>query len=178
MASYELQAFDACQGLHLVAALETVGNCQLNIGYWLRDPEQQVLYPNLVAGHPKLDYLWQQTCFEVFIGIHGQDGYREINLSPSQAWQVYQFEEYRYPENMPPVKAQDIDLLHIQRTHYGLSASLDLSQWMHSEKLRLNDLYLGLTAVLKTAKKDHYFAIQHSGRQADFHNKRDWLHQF
>ncbi|MDN5542702.1 MAG: hypothetical protein L0G60_09580, partial [Acinetobacter sp.] len=22
------------------------------------------------------------------------------------------------------------------------------------------------------------YAMQHSGQQADFHNKRDWLHQF
>ncbi|MFX8203588.1 hypothetical protein ABTL17_19950, partial [Acinetobacter baumannii] len=23
-----------------------------------------------------------------------------------------------------------------------------------------------------------YYAMQHSGKNADFHNKRDWLHQF
>jgi len=35
-----------------------------------------------------------------------------------------------------------------------------------------------LSAVLKTSQEVHYFAMQHSSPQPDFHNKRDWLHQF
>ena len=67
---------------------------------------------------------WEQTCFEIFIGVQGEDYYREINLSPSQAWQAYQFEEYRYPEDMPPPAAYDIELNQLKRTHYGLNVSL------------------------------------------------------
>ena len=37
---------------------------------------------------------------------------------PSQAWQSYQFEEYRYPESMPPFAAYDIELNPSQSVPY------------------------------------------------------------
>lgn len=179
MASYELSAFDhRFQAISLVGAIEQQSLFNLNIGYWLRDPNQYVQWPDLVSAHPRQDFLWQNTCFEVFIGVHGEDFYREINLSPSQAWQAYQFEEYRYPEDMPPQAAYDIELNQLKRTHYGLNVSLDLGEFMAKHKLKWSDLFIGLTAVLNTSEGEHYYAMQHSSPQADFHNKRDWLHQF
>ncbi|KGT48470.1 MULTISPECIES: DOMON-like domain-containing protein [Acinetobacter] len=179
MASYELNAFDRrFQAISLVGAIEQQSPFILNVGYWLRDPNQYVLWPDLVAAHPRQDYLWEQTCFEIFIGVRDEDFYREINLSPSQAWQAYQFEEYRYPEDMPPQPAYDIDLVQLKRTHYGMNVSLDLTDFMNQHKLKWSDLFIGLSAVLKTSQGEHYYAMQHSSSQADFHNKRDWLHVF
>jgi hypothetical protein len=179
MASYELNAFDKrFQAISLVGAIEQQSPYTLNVGYWLRDPNQFIQWPDMVASHPRLDYLWQDTCFEIFIGVKDEDFYREINLSPSQAWQAYDFEEYRYPEDMPPKAAYDIELNQLKRTHYGLNVSLDLTEFMLKYKLKWTDLYIGLTAVLKTSQGEHYFAMQHSSPQADFHNKRDWLHWF
>ena len=179
MASYELNAFDRrFQAISLVGAIEQQGPSTLNVGFWLRDPNQYVLWPELVAAHPRQDFLWEQTCFEIFIGVKEEDFYSEINLSPSQAWQAYQFEEYRYPEEMPPQAAYDIDLNQLKHTHYGLNVSLDLTDFMALNKLKWTDLFLGLSAVLKTPQGDQYYAMQHSSPQADFHNKRDWLHVF
>jgi hypothetical protein len=178
MASYELSAFDRFYDVSLVGAIEQVTPYQLNVGYWLRDPNQFVQYPNLVASHPRQDYLWEDTCFEIFIGVKDEDFYREINLSPSQAWQAYAFEEYRYPESMPPQLAHDIELNQLKRTHYGLNVSLDLTEFMLKHQLKWADLFIGLTAVLNTSKGHKYFAMQHSSPEADFHNKRDWLHVF
>lgn len=179
MASYELNAFDRrFQAISLVGAIEQQGPCGLNVGFWLRDPNQYMLWPEMVSENPRQDFLWENTCYEIFIGVHGEDFYREINLSPSQAWQAYQFEEYRYPEVMPPEVAYDIDLNQLKRTHYGLNVSVDLGVFMAEHKLKWSDLYLGLSAVLKTSQGDQYYAMQHSSPQADFHNKRDWLHLF
>ena len=178
MASYELSAFDRFSAITVVGAIEQQTPATINVGFWVRDPNQFLIYPDLVAAHPRLDFLWEQTCFEIFVGVKDEDFYREINLSPSQAWQAYQFEEYRFPENIPPLPAYDIELNHLQRTHYGLNVSVDLSQFMQQNKLKWADLYLGLTAVLNTTQGMHYFAMQHSSPQADFHNKRDWLHKF
>ncbi len=179
MASYELSAFDRrFQSISLVGAIEQQGPYTLNVGYWLRDPNQLMQWPELVSGNPRQDFLWEQTCYEIFIGVHGEDFYREINLSPSQAWQVYQFEEYRYPEDMPPQAANDIELNQLKRTHYGLSVSLDLTEFMLKHKLQWANLFLSLSAVLKTSQGNQYYAMQHSSPNADFHNKRDWLHQF
>jgi len=164
MASYELSAFDRrFQSISLVGAIEQQGPYTLNVGYWLRDPNQLMQWPELVNGNPRQDFLWEQTCYEIFIGVHGEDFYREINLSPSQAWQVYQFEEYRYQ---------------LKRTHYGLSVNLDLTEFMLKHKLQWANLFLSLSAVLKTSQGNQYYAMQHSSPNADFHNKRDWLHQF
>jgi hypothetical protein len=179
MASYELSAFDRrFQAISLVGAIETVGLHTLNVGYWLRDPNQWVQWPNPVASQPRQDFLWEQTCFEIFVGIRGEDEYREINLSPSEAWQAYQFEEYRYPEDMPPKVAYDIELNQLKRTHYGLNVSVDLSEFMLTHKLTWADLFVGLSAVLITSQGEQFYAMQHSSPNADFHNKRDWLHVF
>jgi hypothetical protein len=179
MASYELNAFDRrFQAISLVGAIEQQQPGQLNVGFWVRDPNQWIQWPDLVSSHPRQDFLWEKTCFEIFIGVKGEDFYREINLSPSQAWQAYAFEEYRYPEQMPPVAAEDIDLLQLKRTHYGLNLSLDLGEFMATHELKWADLYIGLSAVFNTSQGVHYYAMQHSSPQADFHNKRDWLHQF
>lgn len=179
MASYELLAFDRnFRAVTIVAALEQQPQNILNVGFWLNDPEQRVRWPDLVTAHPRQDFLWEHTCFEIFIGIQDQDQYREINLSASQAWQVYQFEEYRYPDQSPPLAAHDIELVALSKTHYGLNAKLDLTKWLAAENIRWDDLYIGLTAVLETNNEQHYFAMQHSASQADFHNKYDWLHRF
>ncbi|WP_374663432.1 DOMON-like domain-containing protein [Acinetobacter sp.] len=179
MASYDLNAFDRrFEAISLVGAIEQVSPYTLNVGYWLRDPNQLIQWPEMAASSPRQDFLWEQTCFEIFIGVRNEDFYREINLSPSQAWQAYQFEEYRFPEDMPPQAAYDIELNQLKRTHYGLNVSVDLTEFILAHKLKWSDLYIGLSAVLKTAQGDHYYAMQHSSPQADFHNKRDWLHQF
>jgi hypothetical protein len=179
MASYELSAFDRrFQAISVVGAIEQQGGSNLNVGFWIRDPNQWIDWPALVASNPRQDFLWEQTCFEIFIGVQGEDFYREINLSPSQAWQAYQFEEYRYPEDIPPQAAYDIELNQLKRMHYGLNVSLDLGEFMAQHKLKWSDLFLGLTAVLKTSQGKQYYAMQHSSPQADFHNKRDWMHQF
>ena len=179
MASYELSAFDRrFQAISLVGAIEQQSPCTLNVGFWLRDPNQLMIWPDMVNDNLRQDYLWQQTCYEIFIGVHGEDFYREINLSPSQAWQAYQFEEYRYPEDMPPQAAHDIELNQLKRTHYGLNVSLDLGIFMATHKLKWENMFVGLSAVLNTNQGEQYYAMQHSSPQADFHNKRDWLHVF
>lgn len=178
MASYQLEAFQRVDDISLVCAVEELSPSQIHIAFWVTDPNQAIIYPALLQQAERQDYLWEHTCFEVFLGIQQQDAYREINLAPSGAWQAYVFEEYRYPECMPPAYAQDIRLVQLQRTKYGISAVLDLKAWLNQHQIKLSQVYMGLTAVIETQQQHHYFAMQHSGKQADFHNKRDWLHQF
>lgn len=176
MASYELQAFSRFSDVSIVGALEPQGTT-LNVGFWLRDPLQLIEWQTPCES-VRQDFLWENTCFELFIGVKNEDFYREVNLSPSQAWQCYQFEEYRYPETMPPEHANDIDLVGLKRTHYGINATIDLALFMATHQLKWEDLFVGMCVVLNTTQGKQYFAMQHSSPEADFHNKRDWLHIF
>lgn len=47
------------------------------------------------AGRGRADGLWQTTCFELFLKPAGGSGYIEFNLSPSQRWNAYAFDDYR-----------------------------------------------------------------------------------
>ncbi|MDO4222599.1 MAG: DOMON-like domain-containing protein [Acinetobacter sp.] len=178
MASYQLESFQRVDDISIVAAVEDVSATRLQVAFWVTDPYRRVQYPALLEQAQRQDFLWKQTCFELFLGVQGQDVYREINLAPSGAWQAYAFEEYRYPDCMPPAYAQDIELITLQRMPYGLNATLDIKAWLFAQRITMADVYLGLTSVIKTEQQIYYFALQHSGRDADFHNKRDWLHRF
>lgn len=178
MASYALQPFQRCDEITVFSAIEAINATQIQVAFWLTDPYQQVIYPAVAPSIQRQDFLWEQTCFELFMGLKQSDEYREIHCSPAQSWQAYAFEEYRYPEQMPPVQADDIELLFLQRTKYGVNASIDVKKWLNTQQKTLMDVYVGMTAVIQTNEKVHYFAMQHSGQHADFHNKRDWLHLF
>src|SRR5215471_16921042 len=39
--------------------------------------------------------LWQQTCFEAFVGTAAGAAYYEFNFAPSTEWAAYRFSSYR-----------------------------------------------------------------------------------
>ena len=39
--------------------------------------------------------MWEETCFELFLGAAESDAYWELNLSPAGDWNVYRFTRYR-----------------------------------------------------------------------------------
>lgn len=43
------------------------------------------------SGKGRADELWKNTCFELFLQSAGGMGYVEVNLSPSERWNVYDF---------------------------------------------------------------------------------------
>ena len=73
MASYELSAFDRFSAITVVGAIEQQTPATINVGFWVRDPNQFLIYPDLVAAHPRLDFLWEQTCFEIFVACYIQN---------------------------------------------------------------------------------------------------------
>ena len=47
------------------------------------------------AAPRRRDRLWEETCFELFLGAAESDAYWELNLSPAGDWNVYRFTRYR-----------------------------------------------------------------------------------
>ena len=159
-----------------------VGVAQLSaqcwqLSYQLNDPQQQIIWPHM---HTQLeptrqDYLWQSTCFELFVQAVGSSEYLELNLSPAQLWNAYRFNDYRSPAQMPPRRDDRLKVLSLEvDTHTRqLVAVVDLSEcFVAGQALRV-----GLTCVLKDqAGQCSYWALQHGG-QPDFHRASDWLVQ-
>src|SRR5690349_14172779 len=62
---------------------------------WRIEGSQLLAVPPF-AGKGRADELWQTTCFELFLKPAGGSGYVELNLSPSERWNAYDFEAYRW----------------------------------------------------------------------------------
>lgn len=188
MPSYELESYSPCHAVRVVAATELLLPASIKLIFLVMDPENQVAWPesksiptqNVVSEQQwgllkRADYLWQHTCFELFVGIKDQPDYREINLSPAQAWQCYQFEDYRQPDQMPPLAANDIELIDFAASTGKLQATLNLQGFIEKQDCYLEDLKLGISSVIQLKSgKEHYFALQHTGDIADFHRQADW----
>lgn len=130
----------------------------------------------LEISQPKrTDYLWQQTCFEAFVGAKGEKGYLEYNLSPSTEFAVYAFEDHRRgmrnPELATDPKIEIVD----GNGSYHLSAELDLAGLPGMD---LDGLELSVTAVIeeKDGQKS-LWALTHPSGNPDFHNRDCFVHK-
>lgn len=110
----------------------------------------------------RVDGLWNDTCFEMFLRPKGQKSYYEFNFSLTPAWNEYFFESYRLPQ--PPKQCQDISLKKIKWS--GDLLEVELHGLKPEEKFEIS-----LTAVLKEKSGAiHYMALKHAGREPDFHH--------
>lgn len=62
---------------------------------------QNLDLPRFVA-HRRADFLWEDTCFECFFG-KADGSYVELNLAPDGRYALYQFNDYRTPNQLPPM---------------------------------------------------------------------------
>jgi hypothetical protein len=111
-------------------------------------------------------HLWEATCFEFFIGIPGDANYWEFNLSPSGDWAVLVLDDYR--QGLRDELAFSSLPFKVDRypNYITLSLEFDLSELILAEQ----DLEMSVTTVIKSSQDDlSYWAISHSGKEADFH---------
>ncbi|GAC1368832.1 MAG: DOMON-like domain-containing protein [Aquirhabdus sp.] len=118
----------------------------------------------------QLDYLWENTCFEAFISTPNQREYFELNLSPSLAWNLYRFTDYRTPNDMPPVRVLEPALSKFEIEDHLITVNIDLN----ALKLADQEIKLGLTAVIKTNDSTEYLTLHHPKSEADFHDSMGW----
>ncbi len=129
--------------LHLRYELE--GDCGL-----IRWPA--AVEPNFTDG------LWQHTCFEAFCGVTGRERYREVNLSPSGEWAVYDFSGYR----RGMTRAARQPLRHFRAGDRQVEAVVDIGA---------GDWRIGLAAVIEDVRGEKsYWALAHARGKPDFHH--------
>ena len=111
---------------------------------------------------PRVDGLWNNTCFEMFLRPVGKTSYYEFNFSLMPAWNEYFFESYLKPHT--PQQCQDISLKSMKWNVLVLEVEL--------QGLNPDDKFeISLTAVLKEKSGTiHYMATKHAGHEPDFHH--------
>jgi len=114
--------------------------------------------------------LWENTCFELFLGSSNENQYLEFNLSAGGDWNVFSFDDYR--KNL-------IELFEVEQLSFDLKCSspdYEITGVFRVRSLNLNHKkYLAnLTAVLQTTEGVKYYSRVHPQQKADFHDKNFW----
>lgn len=153
------------------------GSSQLKLSYNLVRIERGVRIKFMVSGPVKslvwpegktkkrTEGLWNSTCFEVFAAQIGFSKYLEVNLSPAQEWDFYQFDSYR--SGMKRVGAEGV----LENIVITISESQKTVQFeIHHPCLLTPNLEISPTVVLQDNMGDKtYWAIQHKSDKPDFH---------
>jgi len=114
----------------------------------------------------RVDGLWKNTCFELFVGNSEDKSYLEYNFAPSGQWAAYQFSGYRAGmtelETRAPIMsvAQSGDVLTVSVRLYIPDTAPDA------------DLWAGISAVVATKSGGiGYWGLAHPAGNPDFHHK-------
>lgn len=145
---------------------------EICVGYTLRADTRQLLLPEWAEMH-RADRLWEHSCFELFIRQAGQAGYTEFNFSPSGAWAVYGFGDYRQP--LPPAAAPVMPQIHCSRNASQLALQARISA-VNLPGYAASSLLVAIAAVLETrAGALSWWALRHPQAKPDFHHPQSFL---
>ena len=145
---------------------------QLAIRYDLRGDLAELMIPapaDIAARRPGL---WEETCFEFFLGVKDSPQYWEFNLSAAGHWNVYRFAGYR--QGMAEETALTSLPVNVRRRPDALRLDLELDVGRIVSAGQ--PLMVGIAAVIKLAGNGvTYWALIHPGPQADFHRRDSFL---
>jgi hypothetical protein len=144
----------------------------LSIRYDLHGPLAELVIP-APAGLPSRQHrLWEETCFEFFLGVKHDSRYWEFNLSPGGPWNVYRFDGYR--QGMAEETALTSLPVSVRRRPDRLTVGLELE--LGRIVAADQPLEIGIAAVIEFAGGGlTYWALTHPGPQADFHRRDSFL---
>jgi hypothetical protein len=131
---------------------------------WRMDGAERMVIPAF-AGKGRADGLWTTTCFELFLKAPGSERYTELNLSPSERWNAYDFTGYRagMTERMLPHEPTCTARVGQSMTIFDAAvpvAGLPPLPWQY-----------GLSAVIEEEGGTlSYWAIAHPRGKPDFHH--------
>lgn len=128
--------------------------------------------PEPAATPSRRDGLWRATCLELFFAASGSPLYRELNLSPSGAWNLYRFDGYRRGGRPEPLR--DELPFAVRRDPGRLEVRVRLPlDGIAAEGERLE---LAPAAVLAAHDGTvSHWALTHDGPAPDFHRRDGFL---
>ena len=180
MTNFDLITYPADQipNIRIGGYLERIEN-QLSISYVIKGDIDNILLPK-PSPSTRQDDLWKATCFEFFFAIPDSPEYWEVNTSPSGAWNVYHMDAYRRVGfrketaiQQLSFEFQKVDIIYLQDFYiYLLDVSLDLTPLLPADQ----KIQVGVTAIIQTMNRNEtYWALAHSGPQADFHQRDSFI---
>ena len=144
----------------------------LSFSYTLLGPVAELALPAPAEQPSRKKSLWEETCFEVFLGVKNSPRYWEFNISPAGHWNVYRFNAYRQGmEEEPSITSLPMN---IDRR----SEALRLSVRIGLEHIFPGDqsLEAAVSAVIKTIQGTMTcWALVHPGQRADFHRRDSFI---
>jgi len=130
---------------------------------WRIEGAQQLVVP-VFAGKGRADGLWQTTCFELFLKPQGGDSYVELNLSPSERWNAYDFAAYRWDMAERPFPREPECTMRQGSSFAIFDAAVPVGG------LPQGDSAMGLSAVIEEqGGAKSYWALAHPEGNPDFH---------
>jgi len=130
---------------------------------WRVEGTQQLVVPPF-AGKGRTDDLWQTTCFELYLKPVGGEAYCELNLSPSERWNAYDFEGYRMGMCERPFPHEPECTIRQGSTFAIFDAAIPVAG------LPKEDCAMGLSAILEEqGGVKSYWALTHGEGKPDFH---------
>ena len=178
--TFQLKPFDREHPkIEITGEIIREGN-SLQLSYKLTGDVAAIALPGLTAMAQRKNELWQHSCFEFFLGIQGEPGYWEFNLSPSGDWNVYRLSGYR--ENLTPETAYGALPFNVivAESFCELALELELSALASAEQA----VKIGVTTVIEEVSENEtssgrisYWAIAHTGPEADFHRRDSFVIQ-
>jgi hypothetical protein len=135
-----------------------------NIWFGIGAPASRFEIPRLSEPW-RADMLWETTCFEAFLQVEGEDGYREWNFAPTGNWQAYDFTACREGGERAEVGDPPYIRMEDNFTWWTVGATIAVEA---AQRWRL-----GLSAVLeeKDGTKSCWALAHPDPQKPDFHNK-------
>ncbi len=138
----------------------------LSVRCALRGDRSTLSVPARADAPERRDRLWEDTCFELFVGAEGSAAYREFNFSPAGHWNVYRFDSYREAMREEPAFASLPFGILADAQALRLSVDIDLGKILPPGKA----LDVGVCAVVRARAGDvGHWALAHPGPRPDFH---------
>ena len=145
---------------------------QLAIRYDLHGPLASLMIPAPAAVPARRHGLWQETCFEFFLGVKDAPRYWEFNLSPAGHWNVYRFAGYRQGMAEETALTSLPCNVRRRRTCCGLPWNWKWRRIVAADQ----PLEVGIAAVIKLrGQRTDLLGLAHPGPEADFHRRDSFL---
>ncbi len=162
---------DPLPGIEITGNISRHSNT-FSISYRLSGSLSEVMIPALAGKKIRKHGLWKETCFEIFLCLKDSEQYWEFNLSPSGHWNIYRFKSYRQGMQEEPAFTSLPFSVDRQPDVLRIILKVDLDKSLPSDQA----LSAGISAVVKTMdSRITYWALTHTGAQADFHLRDSFI---